>query len=117
QAAELSTRAPHLDVFLIASCSHPTPPPAISTLSLHDALPISPAPATGSSSGSASSSTKSPIAVTSASSSSARSSSVSSSNSESSDRKSTRLNSSHEWISYAVFCLKKKRSAFVGGPE
>src|SRR5438105_12118210 len=26
-----------------------------------------------------------------------------------SDRKSTRLNSSHEWISYAVFCLKKKR--------
>src|SRR5438105_12771533 len=26
------------------------------------------------------------------------------------DRKSTRLNSSHEWISYAVFCLKKKRN-------
>src|SRR5207247_2751785 len=26
-----------------------------------------------------------------------------------SDRKSTRLNSSHEWISYAVFCLKKKK--------
>src|SRR5207247_4876418 len=24
------------------------------------------------------------------------------------DRKSTRLISSHEWISYAVFCLKKK---------
>src|SRR5207247_10662675 len=24
------------------------------------------------------------------------------------DRKSTRLNSSHEWMSYAVFCLKKK---------
>src|SRR5271170_6116165 len=24
------------------------------------------------------------------------------------DRKSTRLNSSHEWISYDVFCLKKK---------
>src|SRR5438105_7901604 len=23
------------------------------------------------------------------------------------DRKSTRLNSSHEWISYAIFCLKK----------
>src|SRR5207247_3500585 len=23
------------------------------------------------------------------------------------DRKSTRLNSSHEWTSYAVFCLKK----------
>src|SRR5207247_7588518 len=25
------------------------------------------------------------------------------------DRKSTRLNSNHEWISYAVFCLKKKK--------
>src|SRR5438105_6172479 len=25
------------------------------------------------------------------------------------DRKSTRLNSSHEWSSYAHFCLKKKR--------
>src|SRR5438105_6094425 len=28
---------------------------------------------------------------------------------EQGDRKSTRLNSSHEWISYAVFCLKKKK--------
>src|SRR5438552_7697025 len=27
------------------------------------------------------------------------------------DRKSTRLNSSHQIISYAVFCLKKKRCA------
>src|SRR5689334_23875650 len=27
------------------------------------------------------------------------------------DRKSTRLNSSHSSISYAVFCLKKKRTA------
>src|SRR2546430_12898043 len=27
------------------------------------------------------------------------------------DRKSTRLNSSHSQISYAVFCLKKKKSA------
>src|SRR2546421_7832182 len=27
------------------------------------------------------------------------------------DRKSTRLNSSHDQISYAVFCLKKKKSA------
>src|SRR5438105_11493623 len=31
------------------------------------------------------------------------------SRSRSEDRKSTRLNSSHEWISYAVFCLKKKK--------
>src|SRR5258708_21397405 len=28
-----------------------------------------------------------------------------------SDRKGTRLNSSHQIISYAVFCLKKKKSA------
>src|SRR2546422_3288158 len=29
------------------------------------------------------------------------------------DRKSTRLNSSHGYISYAVFCLKKKTSARI----
>src|SRR2546430_4813525 len=29
------------------------------------------------------------------------------------DRKSTRLNSSHSQISYAVFCLKKKKRLFV----
>src|SRR5260364_177239 len=29
------------------------------------------------------------------------------------DRKSTRLNSSHQIISYAVFCLKKKTSRFI----
>src|SRR5690625_6918644 len=29
------------------------------------------------------------------------------------DRKSTRLNSSHVAISYAVFCLKKKTSEFI----
>src|SRR2546422_5634338 len=31
------------------------------------------------------------------------------------DRKSTRLNSSHGYISYAVFCLKKKKSFPVDG--
>src|SRR3712207_7851183 len=31
------------------------------------------------------------------------------------DRKSTRLNSSHANISYAVFCLKKKNSSAVAG--
>src|SRR5437764_2936922 len=30
------------------------------------------------------------------------------------DRKSTRLNSSHRCISYAVFCLKKKKDASLG---
>src|SRR2546422_7813897 len=29
------------------------------------------------------------------------------------DRKSTRLNSSHGYISYAVFCLKKKKRPFI----
>src|SRR2546428_7451486 len=29
------------------------------------------------------------------------------------DRKSTRLNSSHDQISYAVFCLKKKKNAYI----
>src|SRR2546429_2488484 len=29
------------------------------------------------------------------------------------DRKSTRLNSSHGYISYAVFCLKKKKKQFA----
>src|SRR5271163_5342608 len=31
------------------------------------------------------------------------------------DRKSTRLNSSHDQISYAVFCLKKKKKTEVNG--
>src|SRR2546422_6975394 len=30
------------------------------------------------------------------------------------DRKSTRLNSSHGYISYAVFCLKKKKTEQIG---
>src|SRR2546421_7215924 len=30
------------------------------------------------------------------------------------DRKSTRLNSSHDQISYAVFCLKKKKNCHTG---
>src|SRR5207302_9167228 len=33
------------------------------------------------------------------------------------DRKSTRLNSSHVKISYAVFCLKKKKAPRLAGPE
>src|SRR2546429_156837 len=32
------------------------------------------------------------------------------------DRKSTRLNSSHGYISYAVFCLKKKKQTSLGLP-
>src|SRR6202048_2912205 len=33
------------------------------------------------------------------------------------DRKSTRLNSSHEWISYAVFCLKKNLISTTYGAD
>src|SRR5436190_8031979 len=33
------------------------------------------------------------------------------------DRKSTRLNSSHTVISYAVFCLKKKTAKFIEQPS
>src|SRR5690349_24063114 len=33
------------------------------------------------------------------------------------DRKSTRLNSSHVEISYAVFCLKKKKERIGGSPK
>src|SRR5439155_19856278 len=86
----------------------------IYTLSLHDALPIF---------GSSRSSSRGSIASARASSSArfcpygrcctVRSASVSSPTSASRDRKSTRLNSSHVAISYAVFCLKKKKK--MGG--
>src|SRR3712207_8225724 len=33
------------------------------------------------------------------------------------DRKSTRLNSSHANISYAVFCLKKKKNSVIISPQ
>src|SRR5690625_5588819 len=78
------------------SCQHP-PPHATYTLSLHDALPICALrsfrvcgtiiPVSGSRTGSGNPSR----CVTTG------------------DRKSTRLNSSHVAISYAVFCLKKKK--------
>src|SRR5438105_5776640 len=71
----------------------------VSTLSLHDALPISLSP----------SSARAVSMMTGSSRvSRSRLSERVSSSPLMSDRKSTRLNSSHEWISYAVFCLKKK---------
>src|SRR2546430_13117041 len=66
----------------------------IYTLSLHDALPISAFPAASPSTGTA----PPPTAP---------------SRSTLPDRKSTRLNSSHSQISYAVFCLKKKKNQNV----
>src|SRR5688572_33048318 len=67
----------------------------IYTLSLHDALPISPSETTSRplSDWMTWAEGKGPLRSASAS----------------RDRKSTRLNSSHSQISYAVFCLKKKK--------
>src|SRR5699024_12267184 len=70
-------------------------PPEIYTLSLHDALPISGGVQFSS--------------MTSARSASVRVSAYSDTLTDAEDRKSTRLNSSHVSISYAVFCLKKKK--------
>src|SRR5947199_7395266 len=84
-----------------------TATPEIYTLSLHDALPISSGAGTScrvictedreSGRPTTTTSTSTPLAAV-----------VRTSSSQ--DRKSTRLNSSHLGISYAVFCLKKKRS-------
>src|SRR2546428_9157441 len=68
----------------------------IYTLSLHDALPISGGPASGW-----------PPGASAPSPSSARAAHAPC-GARRGDRKSTRLNSSHDQISYAVFCLKKK---------
>src|SRR2546422_10341442 len=66
----------------------------IYTLSLHDALPICTRRRSTSAIVSIGRSMTGPTPSTS---------------STSTDRKSTRLNSSHGYISYAVFCLKKKK--------
>src|SRR5438309_4516481 len=79
---------------------NPTSTTQIYTLSLHDALPISLCIARRSQlHRSASSSAASPSIAES------RSPAIRAAR----DRKSTRLNSSHSSISYAVFCLKKKK--------
>src|SRR5699024_12748148 len=70
---------------------HDSAPSEIYTLSLHDALPISEWAMNEIMSGSATDSQIAGFAVALR------------------DRKSTRLNSSHVSISYAVFCLKKKK--------
>src|SRR6266496_6549370 len=90
-------------MFLLVSCFvlffffffNDTATTEIYTLSLHDALPISPRPETSSTSALSVSSTRRATLV--------------SSSFIRRDRKSTRLNSSHVEISYAVFCLKKKK--------
>src|SRR5206468_11595937 len=94
----------HSPLFSIFSFTH-TPPTDIYTLSLHDALPISqPDPlALGVYRGSRARRDRKPRAESGNATGRSRTS-----NSNQADRKSTRLNSSHDQISYAVFCLKKK---------
>src|SRR5207244_12809426 len=94
------TTTPPLCVLLFFH--HPAPT-AIYTLSLHDALPISGALAllagiagAGRLQAPEGESRGFPVALPFG-------------RLESADRKSTRLNSSHQIISYAVFCLKKKK--------
>src|SRR5439155_22993382 len=111
---------PHTSYILPTRTLTPLPPASISTLSLHDALPIcfigsdavrcnqraanSPArlPCPLLTRSLAVGPSSQPITSTLRSRSQAR---------RAGDRKSTRLNSSHVAISYAVFCLQKKKRA------
>src|SRR5439155_20195621 len=77
----------------------------IYTLSLHDALPISAANASPDSRGCAG---RSSSTTGSSRASSGSTTTKAEATTAFIDRKSTRLNSSHVAISYAVFCLKKK---------
>src|SRR5207248_8033812 len=85
------------------------PPPPIYTLSLHDALPISDdsPPQTACAAGPTRSARSAPHKSGNPSENPAHP--PRSIFEELIDRKSTRLNSSHRTISYAVFCLKKKK--------
>src|SRR2546430_17710672 len=71
----------------------------IYTLSLHDALPICIVGVAKSTNNGATFSTPFDASTT--------------SSNTTEDRKSTRLNSSHSQISYAVFCLKKKKNLYT----
>src|SRR2546430_16941968 len=94
-------------MFLHYTTHHPLPffffffndtaPTEIYTLSLHDALPI----CNSYSDEILHRARLSPVRMT---------TSLSDEEIASQDRKSTRLNSSHSQISYAVFCLKKKKN-------
>src|SRR5438445_7402777 len=83
-----------------------TPTTEIYTLSLHDALPIFDAVASGDVAA-----LEADLRVL------GMQGSVSAGRMVSGDRKSTRLNSSHANISYAVFCLKKKKRELKPAPR
>src|SRR3712207_8705817 len=101
------TRDPHLVRFFF----NDTATTDIYTLSLHDALPISsattrPAARTTARSHSSAANGRSCVVTSMVRSIAPRTMLVTTQ-----DRKSTRLNSSHANISYAVFCLKKQHDA------
>src|SRR5690242_21884870 len=98
QSSAMSVSAPLLFTYLFFFFND-TATTEIYTLSLHDALPIY--TSTGSPDGSAAASTSSRRV--------SADRALICRRKLSSDRKSTRLNSSHMSISYAVFCLKKKK--------
>src|SRR5437764_15171939 len=79
--------------------SNDTATPEIYTLSLHDALPIS--------------LLRQPGGGVPASRERASRGRGGAGDRDAGDRKSTRLNSSHRCISYAVFCLKKKKNQYA----
>src|SRR2546430_17473272 len=80
----------------------------IYTLSLHDALPICPAAAAAGTQAGRPRHAEAPACLRWPRASLRPSAAV-----RTRDRKSTRLNSSHSQISYAVFCLKKKTPADI----
>src|SRR3712207_8203213 len=86
-----------------------TAPTEIYTLSLHDALPIFSSAQTGT--GRSTPASASSALAGSGCSTRAKPASAQALRCEA-DRKSTRLNSSHANISYAVFCLKKKTTLY-----
>src|SRR2546422_10082296 len=81
----------------------------IYTLSLHDALPICASATRWVTGPDRTNAARSCRNVLSSVWSATTISSFSASSQSATDRKSTRLNSSHGYISYAVFCLKKKK--------
>src|SRR5690349_25160218 len=92
QSPLLFAQSPSLPPFFFLFFFNDTATTEIYTLSLHDALPISPLPPA-----------PRPRPLTRAW-------------WRTLDRKSTRLNSSHVEISYAVFCLKKKKKKNTNTP-
>src|SRR2546422_6624634 len=93
-------------MFLVFFFFNDTATTEIYTLSLHDALPIYPAPRCG---WRAASRRHHPPPRLRPGLAPQRSPRVAPEPGDRRDRKSTRLNSSHGYISYAVFCLKKKK--------